>query len=226
MRRPLRTTALVVCGLLLAAGLAGLAIYRASQAMPEFYLQALEADDQVQEQASDEMVQRATALASDVKKQGDWKAVFTAQQINGWLAVDMVENHPDLLPSSLSDPRVAIDPERLQVAFRAKRGQWKGVVSLAVDVYLAKPNVVALRIRGARAGLLPIPLRTVLDKITEKVDELDLQVQWLTVDGDPVAEMTLPPPRDADDKEVRIETLELGEGKIYLAGSTGSKRLE
>jgi hypothetical protein len=195
-------------------------LYRASQDVPEFYEKALQADPQRQREASDEMVQRAAALASDVNKQGDWQTVFTAEQINGWLAVDMVENHPDLLPSSLSDPRVAIEPEQLLVACRLERGKWKGVVSLSVDVYLAKPNVLALRIRKARAGLLPIPLKTITDEITERAEKLDLGLRWRQAEGDPVAEIPIPPPRDADDRAVRVETVRLGEGRLYLAGST------
>ena len=93
-------------------------------------------------------------------------------------------------------------------------------MSLAVDVYLAKPNVLALRIRKARAGLLPVPLKTITDQITEKAEEMDLGLRWRQADGDPVAEIPIPPPRDADDKAVRVETLRLGEGKVYLAGST------
>ena len=43
-------------------------------------------------------------------KAGHWEIRFTADEINGWLAVDLVKNHPNALPPTLKDPRVSIDP--------------------------------------------------------------------------------------------------------------------
>jgi len=211
---------LVCLGVLLGLAVGGFAIYRASQHVPEFYQEALKTDARVQQDASEEMVRQATALASEVDKEGQWEAVFTAEQINGWLAVDMVRNHADLLPEVLSDPRVAIEPEQLRIACRLDQGSWTSVVSLAVDAYLAEPNVVALRIREARAGALPLPLEGILKRISEEASQMNVQIRWRQADGDPVVEVSIPPPRDADDKAIRIETLRLGEGSVYVSGST------
>ncbi len=224
MRKRLLIAAFSLAALSLGLGVAAFAAYRLSQQVPEFYQQALRADPQSEQEASDLMLQEATALASEVRQGGDWQAVFTAEQINGWLAVDMVRNHPDLLPRSVSDPRVAIGPEQVRLACRVDRRNWKGVVWLAVDVYLAdEPNVIALRIRGARAGVLPLPLDMILDHIGRKADQLDLRIRWRQADGDPVVEIPVPPPRDAEEKVLRIETLQLAEGKVYLSGSTQSR---
>jgi hypothetical protein len=212
--------ALVALGLLLAAGLGLFAVYQASQHVPAFYEEALAHDPKAAEDASGEMIEQAAALASDMKKGGQWQAVFTAEQINGWLAVDLERNYPDLLPSSLSDPRVAIEPDQMWIACRLERRNLNSVVSLAADAYLAEPNVLALRIRRARAGMVPLPLETVLDKISEKASELDLDIRWRQAEGDPVVEIVMPPPRDEEEKAVRIEALRLAEGKIYLSGST------
>lgn len=212
--------AFAALAVLLALGVGAYVLYRASQRVPEFYREALQATPKDREEASDEMVQQVTALASDTQKDGVWEAVFTAEQINGWLAVDMPRNHPDLLPSSVSDPRVTIEPEQVRIACRANRGDWTGVVSVAVDVYLAEPNVVALRIREARVGSLPLPLQGILDKISQEAAQTDIEIRWRQAEGDPVVEVLIPPPRDKDDKRVRIESLQLGEGRVYVSGST------
>ena len=220
MRKRLRIAAFVVVGVLLALAVGIFALYRASQHVPEFYQDALAADPSVQEDASDQMVQQATALASDVAREGRWQAVFTAEQINGWLAVDMMQNHRDLLPAALRDPRVAIEPEQVTLACRMDRGNWSSVFTLAVDVYLAEPDVVALRIRDARAGALPLPLEAILEEISQKASRMGQPIRWRQAQGDPVLEISIPPPRDAGQKVIRIETLPLGEAKVYLSGST------
>ena len=220
MRKWLFIAAFVVLGGVLVLAVAAFALYQASRHVPEFYREALKTPPQAHEAASDEMLQQATALAGDVEKEGQWQAVFTAEQINGWLAVDMVRNYPDLLPSSVSDPRVAIEPDQLRLACRVDRGDWTSVLSLSVDAYLSEPNVIALRIRKARAGVLPLPLQGILDRISQEAGQTDLEIRWRQAEGDPVVEISLPPPRDASDKLIRIETLRLGEGNVYLSGST------
>ena len=194
--------------------------------MPEFYGPAIQADPAAQEDASDKMLQKAAALVSDVGNEDEWKSLFTEDEINGWLAVDLVENHPDALPPSVTDPRVSIEPDRLTLACRYDRGGWKCVLSVVVDVYLAEPNVVALRIRKARAGAVPLPLDEVLDRITTAAGKMDLQLRWQQAEGDPVALVSIRPPRDDDERVVRIESIKLGDGEIYLAGSSESPRPE
>ncbi|MFH1268027.1 MAG: hypothetical protein ABIK89_20105 [Planctomycetota bacterium] len=220
MRKWLVIVGLVVLGVLLASGVGLLVLYRASQHVPHFYQEALQTDPAAAEEASDEMLQQAAALTGDVEKEGPWEAVFTAEQINGWLAVDMARNHPDLLPSSVKEPRVAVEPEQIWIACRLDEGGWSSVVSLVVDAYLAEPNVIALRIRKARVGMLPLPLEGILDAISQEAGQMDLDIRWRQAEGDPVVEVSISPPRDADDKTIRIEALQLGEGKIYLSGST------
>ena len=215
----------VGCLVVLLAIVAGIyALYRASQHVPEFYRQALQADRAAQSKASDRMIQHATALANDVRKEGRWEAVFTAEEINGWLAVDLVKNHPGALPASIRDPRVVIEPEQVMVACRFEEGKISGVVMLAVEPYLQEPNVLALRIRKARAGLLPLPLNDFLDLATKAAARAEIDLHWRQADGDPVAIFRIPPPRDVKNRVVSIDTIRLSAGQISLAGSTERKK--
>jgi hypothetical protein len=224
VRKRLRIAALVGGGLLLviAAGLCGL--YWALRQEPDFYRQAVRLDPSAQKKASDQMLQRAAALRNDVDKGGRWQALFTARQINGWLAVDLVNNYPHVLPHSLRDPRVQIRPDRMTLACRLKRDGLQGVVTLTVEPYLPEPNLLALRIRGARIGLVPMPLAEILDSISRAAGQMDLHLRWQQAGGDPVALISFSPPLEHDRKLVEIETLRLGEGEIYLAGTTRPRK--
>lgn len=220
MRKPLRIAVFSGCGLLLAALLVLLLLWRASRQVPEFYREAIRDEPAAQAEASDEMIHRATALASDVEHEGRWQATFTAEQINGWLAVDLVENHPNQLPPAVSDPRVAIEPDRLLLACRFRQGRFDTVLSLELDAYLAEPNVVAVRIGAARAGSLPMPLEGVVERISQAIEGARLRTQWRQADGDPVAMISIPPQSNRQGKRVEIDSFRLGDGEVHVAGRT------
>ena len=219
---------MVVCCLVLVAIAVGLAViavglYKASQHVPELYHQALQVDPAAQRQAGDEMFRRATALLSDVKTQDRWEALFTAEQINGWLAVNLPEKHPGTLPKFLGDPRVAIEPDRIMLFARFQKGDFTSVITLTVEPYVPEPNVLALRICRIRAGAVPWRLDKILEAVSEAARREDLHLKWRQADGDPVALISIPSQGDGQDRLVQIEAVQLGEGEIYLSGTTKAR---
>lgn len=206
-------------GLLLLAAIAGFTLYRASQHVPEFYEQALVQKPAIERQASDEMLANATRLVNAAKRQGDWECTFTEQQINGWLAVDLEENHPKLLPREVHDPRVSITKQRIQIGWQVEHEKFHGVVSLDVALSVSEPNVLALRVMSARAGAVPLPLAEVLEKISTGARDAGLPVRWVQEGGDPVALVTVEPEDDGK-LERLLDRVELRDGEVYLAGTT------
>jgi hypothetical protein len=204
--------------LLVLAAVALVALYSAARYEPAFYRKAMETDRAALEKGSDRMLQKAAALQSSLAKVGHWEFLFTADEINGWLAVDLARNHPHTLPPTLRDPRVAITPNEITVACRFEQSGLSSVVSLAVGPYVPEPNVVAVRIVRARAGLLPLPLGAVLDRLSQAAGDLRLQLRWRHSGGDPVAMFSVP--GDDGERIVRIETVRLGDGEIFIAGTT------
>jgi hypothetical protein len=220
--RRVRLVLLIVGGMTMLAAVAILGLYLAARHEPAFYREAMAVEPAVLEKASDRMLQKTTALAGAVKKKGHWEALFTAEQINGWLAVDMVRNHPTTLPPTLRDPRVVIDPNHVTIACRFEQGGAQSVLSLTVEPYVPEPNVIALRIVKARAGLLPVPLGRVIDGLSEAARRMHFGLEWRRAGSDPVALLSLP--ESDDNRPVRIETLRLGNGEIYVAGTTSGRK--
>jgi len=224
VRKKFRLAA-ILCGVLLLVVVGGLSgLYWASQQVPTFYTEVVAVNPVEQRRASDEMLQRSTTLVNDVRREGRWEMLVTAEQINGWLAVDLVENHPDALPETFRDPRVAIEPGTLTVACRFQQRATMSVLTLTLEPYLSEPNCLAIRIRKARAGLLPVPLANLLDRVRKAADRMDVQLKWHDEEGDPVATIPIPPPDDEDDRRVQIDTLKLSDGKIYIAGTTSRRK--
>jgi hypothetical protein len=190
---------------------------------PDFYRHAMAADPASQAVASTEMFNRAQRLAGQVRDPGDWQAQFTTEQINGYLAVDFVKQFPELAAPDIRDPRVELRSGRATLAFRYESGPASSVLSLEVEAYLADPNVVALRICGARAGALPLPLDEVLESISRAAAAADVNLRWRQTEGDPVALVTFKSPPGKP--QLAIEKLELRDGSLFVAGKTAAKRL-
>jgi hypothetical protein len=215
----------IVASLVAAAALVVLVVlglYWAVRQEPAFYRQAKQVKPAVLEKASDRMLRKIGAIQSAFARSGHWDFDITAEEINGWLAVDLMKNHPNTLPLSVRDPRVAMDANEMTLACRYN-GAVSSVLSLTVQPYVPEPNVVALRIVRGRAGLLPVPLKKVLDGLSQAAADLRLHLKWVQAGNDPVAMFSLPEDDEAD-LVVRIETLELGEGRLHVAGVTERRK--
>lgn len=196
-------------------------VFLASRHVPDFYEEILADSSQARRDSSDELIQQLSDLTGQAQLQTAWHTRITEQQINSWLAVDAAENHPTLLPPDMRDLRVRITPERATIACRYNTGGAWTVLSMDVDLYLLEPDVLALRVSKARAGLLPLPLSKIVQSIEQAASQSDWRLRWLQDEGDPVA--VIPLPKREGEHELSIETLELGEGEIIAAGQVGSR---
>lgn len=222
MRRFLRISGYLGLVLLALASVGTLGLYQASQQVPEFYAQALTIEPAKQAAAGDALEREALELNNQVRQEGQWVARFTAEQINGWLADDMPEKFPRMLPEGVSAPRVAIDEGLAQVACRYDQGGFSTVVVLGIEPYLTEePNVVAVRIRHVRAGQIPIPLGKFIDEISERAARSGLPLTWSELEGDPVALVTVPEQiEELKNRRLKLETIALLPGELLLSGRT------
>ncbi|MGD9644584.1 MAG: hypothetical protein AB7U73_02665 [Pirellulales bacterium] len=194
-------------------------LWLAWQHEPGYYREALAVDAAALARGSDELLTHAGTLASDAQRHGHWQALFTAGQVNGWLAVDVPRNHPTLLPPHLCEPRVAIDRGGISLAGRWGTGRAAPVCSLRLDVCVMEPNTLAVRIRSMRAGLFPLPMQSLLDGVSQAAADYGVHLTWKQTGGDPVAVLRLPP-LETSDTNLQIEQLQLAAGEIFVAGNT------
>lgn len=205
---------LVVCGALLTV--LGGAYYAARQVQP-FYQQALQIDPEVLQRGSRELESRATALYSDAQRRGQWQALFTTEQINGWLAA---EEQQKALPANIRDPRVAISPDLLTLGFRTKSGGVETVVSVDAAVFLTEEGAVGIHFRSVRAGALPLPMLPLAEEIAAACTELGLPVRWTQQNAQPVAVVEIHSDPSTDKRQFFIDSIELRHGELYVAGHT------
>jgi hypothetical protein len=193
---------------LVAAALGG--VYVAMGRVRPFYVQALQLDPQTLEVGSRELESRATALYSEARQPGEWRAAFTANQINGWLALKLAEVYADALPGEISEPRVAIGDDRLTLGFRARRGGAETVVSADASVMLTDDGDVAIR----------LPVLQVAEDVSQACQKLSLPVRWTQDNGQPVALVSINQDSGKMSNQLLLDAVELRDGAIYLAGHT------
>lgn len=154
-------------------------------------------------------------------KRREWNYNFTAQQINsffeehfqcGNVAVQLEEH-------SISSPRLAIEPDRLRLAFRYGSGLWSSLISIDFRLWLVpkEVNVVALEILARRAGALPISAQFFLDQITELSRNNKIDITWYRHKGNPVALLRFQSDRLRPTAQLR--RLELRPGMLSIGGA-------
>lgn len=216
---------LIIVALFLLTAFAGGALfllYSASRHEPQFYQQALQIEPEQQREAGHELEKSVLDLHNTARTEGRWEAVFTEAQVNGWLAADLPEKFPHMLPVGTDQPRVSIDPQRIKIACRYQHGKINTVVSFDLSVNLTtEPNTLAVRVSQVRAGALPVPLKRFLAPITKAGADSDIALRWSQADGDPVALVTVPHQHaDYSHREIYLESVEMRDGEIRLAGRT------
>lgn len=193
--------------------------YRAARTVPEFYQQTLVLQPQVAEQAGNEFTEQTFELANRVRDFGKWSALFTDEQVNGWLATEMPQKHPELVPEGFADPRVRFGKDGLQFGVQYTAAGVKTIVWLDVEVSMTEQREAALRFRRVQAGDLPLPLGHVLEALTQVAEDLNAPLRWTTVDGDPTAMIGLTP---SDDGRMRfeLEQVKVSDGRLFVSGRT------
>lgn len=213
---------LVLLGLCLGAGIA---FWRALTYEPDFYRSARDIPAYRQESASQELEQTVRNLHDAVNRDSTWEQVFRDEDLNAWLATELPRQHARLLPTGVSEPRVAIGTERVRLAARWTAGSVSTVVSLECDVFRTPtPNEVGVRVRRVRAGAVPLSLDRWLDELKKAAQKSELPLRVESSDGSPTFFVTIPAkstpwPR----RRLTLDRLELSDGRITLGGRSEPK---
>ena len=116
--------------LTLAIAIAALAYaYHLSQKEPEFYQVALRQTPEFAKAKGAELETTVMEVYNAVLEQGPWRGEISQDQINGWLATELPQKFPEMLPEDVvGDPRVSIVKGEIRLAGRAQYQGVKGIV--------------------------------------------------------------------------------------------------
>lgn len=208
----------VLAALLITAG----GLYRATQQVPEFYREALTIEVPAEDNSGELLEEQVFAFSNQVKQPRTWSLRLTDRQINAWLAKDLPEKFPDLLPPEVDDPRVSIQQERLLAGCRYNGKSLHSILAISLTCFLVEgeQNVVGIQLHDVSAGALPIPVGQFIGEIEAYAQKVKIPLRWQQHDGDPVALLTIPSEGPEIEGEIRIDALQLKDGEIVLSGET------
>lgn len=217
----------ILLGLLAALALAAACVYREATAIPDFYVEALAKPHSTEppQVAADRIERDVLTVQNRLERAEPWRLVLNDDDMNTWLATDLPTKMPQALPRDIQDPRIVIRDGAIHIACKHEK-LGGSVLSLSLVPSLTDtPNELAVQVQSFRLGRLPLPQRQYLDEVSKAAARAGLNLRWEERDGASVAMVTLPQQYDKlKDRTVKLESIELGEGKIVIQGKAERTR--
>ncbi len=185
---------------------------------PSYYLDMMRLSREQRAARAKRFAAQSIQLRNDICNEPDWEAVFTDEEVNAWLAEDLVTHFADQLPPEVGDPRVLFEVDRITLAFILRQRGMESVITVVGRPRVPRGNTVELTLERIRAGILPVPADAILDRIIEHVRAQGIDAEWSRRDGRPVVVVRYTPNLERDD--VRLEELQISAGQIRLAGKS------
>jgi len=204
--------------------IAGVLLFRATQTVDPFYAAAVATKPAESRKAGERTENRVADLVDQAETTGRWESIFSDAEVNGWLATILKDKYPTLLPPEVVDPRVSFVNGRCLIGYRYEGEQFRAVVTIEGEPFMASNDVAGFRLRKARIGVLPLPLSKVVEHIDRGAGELQVPVKWIEHEGDPVMLVGVTNALSTDDEVRRLEEIDLRDGELSLAGTATPRK--
>ncbi len=190
---------------------------------PDFYRRSYIPPGSSRQDRSNRFLAKSGNFLQNIDCERKLDVQFSEDEINSFLAEDYASPHnvDKNFPGGIREPRIALDPSVVRIAFRYGEGVWSTVVSLELKVWLAanEPNCVVMQLEGLKAGSLPISAQSVLDRFAESLRQKDVEVTWYRREGKPAAVLRFQPGRKSP--TVLLRNVELDHGRLHISVGNG-----
>lgn len=209
--------------LLVVVGIAG-AGWLSLTYQPGYYRAMVDLPRSQRDENAKQFVASSLQLSNDIRNEPLWEAVFSDQEVNAWLAQDLLTHFAEHLPPEVRQPRVVFETDRIVLAFQYRQSGIETVITVMARPRVSQDNTVELTIETVRAGILPVYADGVLDRITGHARARGIDVTWSRREGYPVVRLYYSPNLQRED--VRLETVQLRGGQMRLAGRSDRSKGE
>jgi hypothetical protein len=210
----------LVCGLTLGFVLLGL--FGAATRVPDFYARQLAVSRQSASISGEQMQQKVDQFQSDVSQPGTWQVEFTEDQINAWLATQLLARLPRSIPPHVTEPRLAIEANLAKLGAQYCKGNLSTVLSLDfIPVVAGRDNRLAVRIQAARIGAVPGLAERATEAISMAARCCRIDLAWeKEPDGTLVGHFQFDRQLLDLDCPLELRQIELSDGRVRIQGET------
>ncbi|MHC5537240.1 hypothetical protein ACYOEI_03270 [Singulisphaera rosea] len=189
---------------------------------PAFYRSMIKVSREQREEKAKRFMASSLQLRNDIDNEPRWEAIFSDEEVNAWLAQDLVTEFADQLPPEVHEPRIAFELDQMTLAFELDQGPIRSVIWVVARPNVPEPNVLEFTLEKIRAGVLPVPADKVIDRIVAMGRANGLDVYRKEVDDLPVVGIRYASKTGPD--SVLLEQLQIGDGEMRLAGTSSRSK--
>jgi hypothetical protein len=208
--------------LLLIAGIvAGLILM--IQHEPGFYARAAIAPGKARREMSATCFGKFFTLKNNWQtgRHGEWDVIFEEAQLNSYFEEGFIHHGlaEVLRQQGMTDPRVAMENDKLRLAFRYNGLPWSTIISYDLKLWLApkEVNVICIEFLARHAGALPIATQSLLNEISDVAGRNGFEVTWYRHEGNPVALLRIQQ-SDRSQAPAQLRRLEVKQGWMSIGG--------
>jgi hypothetical protein len=165
-------------------------------------------------------VAQSLQLRNDIANEPRWQASFTADEVNAWLAEDLMKFFADLVPPGVRDPRVAFEPDRLTLAFQLDQGPFRSIISVVARIDVPESNEIAIAIEKIRAGVLPVSPEQLVQQLGNHALSRGVDLRWEHDGPELVARIRYR--ANVHRRDISLEHVILSDGRVILEGRSDS----
>jgi hypothetical protein len=199
------------------------AFFWAIRQTPEFYEAAIENEPEpaIRKDDAKVFIQRTLNLVDGIQHADKWAEEFSQSQINSWLAEELQPKYGAFVPEGVTNPRVRLADETIEIGFRYKHVSWDSIVSVRTRPWVPSPNSLAFEIQSIRAGLVPIPLESIVHDVSKQFEVEGYRVEWSELNGNDVVILHF---TKSGDEQPILESVKVAKGTVVVAGRRKSAR--
>ena len=190
---------------------------------PNFYRQSQVPPSDARKELASTFFNRFGQMVLDRKaRMEDWRCDATEAQLNSFFEEAFLQQSEaeGLRKLGISSPSVTLEDNHVRLAFRYGSGWFSTVISYNLKIWLVpkEANVIAVEIRSARAGALPISKQSILNQLSDFARKQNYKVTLYRHEGNPVAVIDL----EADQQHPKsvLTTLQIGVNSLTIRGKT------
>ncbi len=187
--------------------------------VPGFYSAKLQVTDEQNAAMGASLKKVFAKFQQQVGADGPWQLRISDAEINGWLAVELPKQTPQIMPDTMKDPRVAFAPDMCRIACQFHDMGTRAVLNMSINVTPTEfPNEIRLRVLEATVGAVPGLEPQAVGPIGHAAWRSGIRMKWLESEQHPEAVASLPPDWLGSNRILHVDTVEFGDGQVVIRG--------